>query len=218
MQRTKVLNDELNRYPLNTEIAGCPAMTPVRSIHGPPSPLCKASYGTLGTYMELSDNVNLLSSVPSKAPRSEAPSLLRNYPSSSVLWASPTPGPTMTKCHVVGRDPTSDRASHVAQLTFLACRSHYPGGDVGCSRWFLPRRPTAFAVFQAARRSRLHFRGLLRIHSRYGLQGRSPPLVDPCPRRFSRLYKPASRVATKLNHQFLRRNLHPLVNCALVAH
>ena len=34
--------------------------------------------------------------------------------------------------------------------------------------------PAAFPVFQAGRRPRLHFRGLLRIHSRYGLHARSP--------------------------------------------
>src|SRR5689334_4875039 len=67
-------------------------------------------------------------SAPSEAPRSEAPSLHRRYPVSTVLLASPTPSQTAAKCSVGGRYLPSDRASHVAQRAFPTCRSHYPGG------------------------------------------------------------------------------------------
>jgi len=39
----------------------------------------------------LRPTANLLSSAPSRAPRTRAPSLHRHYPASSVIWAPPTP-------------------------------------------------------------------------------------------------------------------------------
>jgi len=67
--------------------------------------------------------------LPSKAPRSKAPSLHRHYPASTVVRASPTPTSTAARNDCVeGHDPSSTRVSHVAQRAFLTCHSHYPGG------------------------------------------------------------------------------------------
>jgi len=60
------------------------------------------------------------------------------------------------------------------------CRCHYPGGIVGSDRSWdglfhpFPCSPTtaAFPDYVAGRLPRLHFRGLLSIHSRYGLSTR----------------------------------------------
>src|SRR5262249_53800886 len=60
------------------------------------------------------------------------------------------------------------------------CRCQYPGGIVGSDRSWdglfhpFPRSPTtaAFPVMLAGRLPRHHFRGLLSIHSRYGLPTR----------------------------------------------
>jgi hypothetical protein len=45
-----------------------------------------------------------------------------------------------------------------------------PVDQTGAFAGFFPVR-TAFPVSQAGQRPRLHFRGLLKLHSRYGLQG-----------------------------------------------
>src|SRR3954447_20158700 len=65
------------------------------------------------------------------------------------------------------------RVSPVTRVTLPACRAHYPGGPrrVHLSVASPPR--AAFPVIQAGRRPRLRFRGLLRLHSRYGPSDRS---------------------------------------------
>jgi hypothetical protein len=52
----------------------------------------------------------------------------------------------------------------------------------GCPRRLLPHRTAAFPVIQAGRRPQLHFRGLLRIHSRCGPRLRSKGHALLCPR------------------------------------
>jgi hypothetical protein len=78
---------------------------------------------------------------------------------------------------------------------------------------------TAFPVMQAGRRPHLHFRGLLKLYTRYGLQGCSPT--------FRGLYReappwPVSRLgrsqAIKSYQQLLEWVLPPLVICPVGAH
>ena len=75
--------------------------------------------------------------------RTEAPSLHRRYPASTVLRASPPPSParpdprglSVGACHATGR------ASRVASIPlFHACCRQYPGGNGRCSRRSLPDR------------------------------------------------------------------------------
>jgi len=71
--------------------------------------------------------------------------------------------------------PRPGRVSHVAQGTFLACCPHYPGGSVQVDR-LQPCPASAFPEYGAGRHPRLSFRGLLRVHSRYGLSGCCSPI------------------------------------------
>ena len=121
------------------------------------------------------------------------------------------------------RPSASPEPPPLAQIAFPTCRAHYPGGPVqvlvGCrvarSRaGFFPVR-TAFPVSQAGRHPHLHFRGLLKLHTRYGLQGCSPT--------FRGLYREASpwpvfrlgrSQAIKSYQQLLEWVLPPLVICA----
>ena len=78
-----------------------------------------------------------------RCSRTEAPSLHRRYPASSVVRASPPPcsarpdprGLSVGACHATGR------ASRVASIPLVhTCRRHYPGGTGRCSRRSLPDR------------------------------------------------------------------------------
>jgi hypothetical protein len=71
----------------------------------------------------------------------------------------------------------------------------------------------------AGRRPQLRFRGLLKLHSRYGLQGCSPTLQWT----FSRGFDPPSYPTGPLVSYHVYRQLHgwvlpPLVICAVGAH
>src|SRR5207245_8339179 len=106
----------------------------------------------------------------------------------------------------------------ITQTTFLACRAHYPGGSdqvpVGC----FPVH-AAFPVIQAGRHPRLHFRGLLELHLRYGLPGCSPTMRAFCHEASIRpVTRPNRSSATESNRLLLAWVLPPLVICAVGAH
>jgi len=61
----------------------------------------------------------------------------------------------------------------ITQTTFWTCRAHYPGGSEQVLVGFFPAR-AAFPQSQRGRHPQLHFRGLLKLHSRYGLPSCSP--------------------------------------------
>ena len=86
---------------------------------------------------------------------------------------------------VRGRNPPANpEPPPLAQITFPACRAQYPGGpDQVLVGWpvarsragFFPVR-AAFPVNGAGRRPHRYFRGLLKLHTRYGLQSCSPTI------------------------------------------
>jgi len=89
-------------------------------------------------------------------------------------------------------------------------------------RWATPdaverlllRRASAFPGCRAGRRPRLHFRGLLRVHSRYGLWGCRPPKAASCPRASTPAVADRSRlVASGVNRQLPAQDFHLLVTC-----
>src|SRR5712692_404547 len=88
------------------------------------------------------------------------------------------------------------------------------GALVGC----FPVR-TAFPVSQAGRHPRLHFRGLLKLHSRYGLPGCSPTNRGLSHEASIRpVAQPNRSLATKSHRQLLGWVLPPPVICAVGAH
>src|SRR2546425_10809621 len=113
------------------------------------------------------------------------PFLCRHYPASSVVRPTPTPRLAVPFLATFGvATSASPEPPPLTRITFPTCRAQYPDGSdqvlVGCS-WarsragFFPVR-TAFPVMQAGRHPCLNFRGLLKLHTRYGLQSCSPPI------------------------------------------
>jgi hypothetical protein len=76
--------------------------------------------------------------------------------------------------------PSPSWASRVATHSFPTCRPHYPGEAPGSSTVALPG-VAAFPALMSGRPSQSHFRGLLRVHSRYGPQFRWPSFRGRCP-------------------------------------
>ena len=102
-----------------------------------------------------------------KRTRSQGPSLRRNYPGSAVLCPCPTPARSVALSDVEAA--TSDQAGlpryplHLSDVPCPLPRRIETGACVDC----FPAH-AAFPVLQAGRHPHLHFRGLLRLHSRYG--------------------------------------------------
>src|SRR5205814_9709378 len=82
-------------------------------------------------------------------------------------------------------------------------RAHYPGGPNRCLSVSFPAR-TAFPGQLAGRRPHPHVRGLLKLHSRYDLQDRSPPKADSCSEAPTRsVSRPSRSVATMLTDNYM---------------
>src|SRR6266849_8010068 len=120
--------------------------------------------------------------------------------------------------NVGGATSTSAGYPPITQTTFLTCRAHYPGGPNRCVSVFFPVR-AAFPSYLVGRHPRLHFRGLLKLHSRYGLQSCSPTMCGLCHEASS---QPVSQLqcslATRPNQHVPGRVLPPLVIWAVGAH
>ncbi len=110
----------------------------------------------------------------SKHTRSEGPSLHRRYPASSVhLTLSDS---RLGRCpfdNVEVAISTNDGFPPITQTTFSDMPRSLPRRiETGACRFFPAR--TAFPQSQRGRHPRLHFRGLLKLHSRCGLPDCSP--------------------------------------------
>ena len=78
---------------------------------------------------------------------------------------------------VGGASSTNPGPPSITRPTFYACRAHYSRRIEQVLIGFFPVR-TAFPVSVTGRHPRLHFRGLLKLHSRYGLHTVAhPPFV-----------------------------------------
>ena len=93
-----------------------------------------------------------------------------------------------------------------------------PVGRDGCVCRLLPPRAAAFPSLQGGRRPPRYFRGLLRIHSRYGPRICSRAFRPLLSRGFGARLLPRRSVAMELNRQLPQRNSHPLDTSAFVAH
>jgi len=104
---------------------------------------------------------------------------------------------------VEGATFTGPGSPPITQITFLTCRAHYPGGPNRCLSVSFPAR-TAFPGQLAGRRPHPNFRGLLKLHSRYDLQDRSPPKADSCSEAPTRsVSRPSRSVATMLTDNYM---------------
>ena len=123
-----------------------------------------------------------LCSLP-KRVRSQAPFLRRHYPASRVLRACPPPhtarpGPRGLP---VGEPPPPLGLPVLRRISLYTCRRHYPGGIVGCSRCSLPQRQRPSPKSRRVGSPHYLFRGLLSVHTRYGLHTRRVALRPSTP-------------------------------------
>ena len=99
--------------------------------------------------------------------RSRGPSLPRSYPDSTVLCPRPTPVRSAAENDVEAA--TSDRTGlpRLPASPFRRAVPTTPADRTGARVDCFPVH-AAFPVLQAGRHPHLYFRGLLRLHSRYG--------------------------------------------------
>ena len=98
------------------------------------------------------------------------------------------------------RVATSDRngSPPITRTTFPTCRAHYPGGSERVHASVASPFHAAFPDRQAGRHPHHHFRGLLRLHSRYGPPGRSTAQGGLCPEAPRRtVTRPPRSLATR---------------------
>ena len=105
----------------------------------------------------------------------EAPSLRRSYPVSQVLRTSPPPHTARPVSRELPVDPYRNLRWGFPCCVWSpmpACHRHYPGRfDEACFAR-LSSSSAAFPVKKPGRLLQLLFRGLLSVHSRYGLHAR----------------------------------------------
>ena len=115
-----------------------------------------------------------------KHAKSQGPLLRRHYPASTLIRPCPTPAVAVAFRNVEAATLAHHGSPSITRTTFPTCRAHYPGGSSGCSCRLLPAPVGAFPVWQVGRHPHCHFRGLLRLHSRYGPPDRSATQGDLC--------------------------------------
>ena len=128
------------------------------------------------------------------------------------------PGPT-TQCRPLGLRPPP-------RTGLPRCPRCHTNVPPPLPRWIRQVRASvsslpvkAFPVLQAGRHPQLHFRGLLRVHSRCGPLARSPTHGGFCLRASAFKVTLACRLtANESNRKLPMWNFHPLASRALVAH
>jgi len=99
--------------------------------------------------------------------------------------------------------PGCDGSPRLTRNALPTCRSHYPGGPAECAHRLLPL-PYGLPRTVSGSASTSPFRGLLRIHSRYGPQDRSAAQGDLCHEASTRPVAQASRSsASRLTDNYL---------------
>ena len=118
----------------------------------------------------------------------EAPSLRRNYPASSVLRASPPSQTARPASRELPVDPHRDHRWDFpccAWSPLPACRRQYPGRSDGILFARTIPLASAFPRTGAGRLLHCRFRGLLSVYSRYGLHAREVAKATLYTRGFS---------------------------------
>jgi hypothetical protein len=154
-----------------------------------------------------------------KRARSEDPSLHRHCPASTVLRSSPTPvWPAMLAMALGHTRPRQVSPDDSHCLANVLCPLPRRIGTDACDR-FPSLFRAAFPVTQSDRHPHRYFRGLLRLHSRYGPLARSAAQGDLCHKAPACLVTQTSRLsATRSTRLLSRWNLPPLATRAYGAH
>ena len=107
--------------------------------------------------------------------RSQVPSLHRHYPASTVLQTCPPPlGGPACPSRASGWErhrPTAGASRVACRFPFHTCHRPYPGGT-GRAVSLVAQPAAAFPIGPVGRLPHCAFRGLLGVHSRYGLHVR----------------------------------------------
>ena len=120
---------------------------------------------------------------------------------------------------VGGATTARDGPPPITQITFPTCCSHYLGGSEQVHLSVASLSHAAFPEPWAGRHPHLHFRGLLRLYSRYGPLGCSTAQSGLCRKAPDRPVAQSIRLpATRSNRQLSVWHLPPLVICAFGAH
>jgi hypothetical protein len=115
-----------------------------------------------------------------KHAKSQGPLLRWRYPASTLIRPCPTPAMAVAFRNVEAATLATVGSPPITRTTFPTCRAYYPGGSSGCPCRLLPAPVGTFPVWQEGRHPHCHFRGLLRLHSRYGPPDRSATQGDLC--------------------------------------
>ena len=103
-----------------------------------------------------------------KHARSQGPFLRRHYSASLVIRPCPTPARSAAQIATLElRAPTEAGLPRLPVSPFQRAVPHTPADRTGACVDCFPVH-AAFPVSEAGRHPQLHFRGLLRLHSRYG--------------------------------------------------
>jgi hypothetical protein len=153
-----------------------------------------------------------------KRTRSQGPLLRQYYPASTLLRPCPTPALAAACCDVEVATLTVTGLPRLPEPPFRRAVPTTPadraGADVDC----FPAH-TAFPKWQEGRHPHCHFRGLLRLHSRYGPPDRSAALRRPLSRGSNPRGCPHEPlVSYRINRQLSGWILPPLMIRAFGAH
>ena len=186
-------------------------------------------------------NFRLAAELPRKPPSTfRCCRLIANHQSSAPSKACQKSGsfPPPALPGLIGRTTLSDsrparRARHgvggatsgrngpppITRTTFPTCRAQYPGESERVPMSVASPFHAAFPVSQAGRHPRFHFRGLLRLHSRYGPLDRSTAQGGLCHEASRRpVTQPPRSSATRSTDNSLDGTFPPLVIRAFGAH
>lgn len=107
-----------------------------------------------------------------KHTRSQGPFLRRYYPASTVVRPCPTPARSITNSDVEAATSDQTGLPRLPASPFQRAVPTTPTDRTGAHVDSFPAH-AAFPISQPGRHPLLHFRGLLRLHSRYGPLDRS---------------------------------------------
>src|SRR6202035_4261392 len=108
-----------------------------------------------------------------KHTRSQGPSLHRHYPASTVILPCPTPADAAARSDVEAAARPPNGSPPITLPAFSNVPSPLPRRIERVRMSIASPHHAAFPKWQEGRHPHCHYRGLLRLHSRYGPADRS---------------------------------------------